>query len=97
MNTRGSVRAASCYDAALERFLVTEYCVVFVDSDGWSFKDMEPLFDDLDSAKREAQDRQKSTGLPALGVADRHGQQLVWRTDGGDTDIPMKFDATPVD
>lgn len=76
---------------------MTEYCVVFVDSDGWAFKDMERVFEDLDTAKREAHDRQRSTGLPVLGVADRHGRKLVWRTDGGEIAIPMKFDTSPPD
>ena len=76
---------------------MAEYCVVFVESDGWSFKEMEPVFDSLDEAQREATDRRTRSGLPVLGVADRLAQRLVWRTDGATVEIPQKFQVWPTD
>lgn len=76
---------------------MAEYCVVFVDSDGWSFKEMEPVFDQLEFAVREARIRCGQSGLPVLGVADRIESKLVWRTDGKSVEIPFKFQIWPTD
>jgi len=76
---------------------VAEYCIVFVESDGWSYKEMEPVFDSLDEAQREALIRRASCGLPVLGVADHTAKRLVWRSDGATLEIPQKFQVWPTD
>lgn len=72
-----------------------EYCIVFVDSDGWYFKEMEAVSSDLEAVTSEARTRLRQTGLPVLGVADRTRRALVYRTDGGDLAVPEKYVAPP--
>jgi hypothetical protein len=92
-----SVGAPNGYARKKGRRAVAEYCIVFVESDGWSFKELEPVFNDLETAKRDAVLRLQQTGLPVLGVADRQLQQLIWRSDGGELDVPMSFQVWPTD
>jgi hypothetical protein len=75
---------------------LAEYCIVWVESDGWAFKEMEPVFEDLEAARRAAQDR-LSSGFPVLGVVERESSKLVWRSDGETLDIPRKFQVWPTD